>query len=411
MLLIFKRKFRFVIHIVFIGTLIISCVDPIDLNLFQRVNVIVIDGTITNVAEPQVVYLNRSKSDPITGRFGTLPLTEATVEILVDSVRVVSLRETEPGRYQAPNEFVGQVGHLYQLRFTLREGTRYLSMPENMPAVPPLANVYTRFNPISLPDKRFDGMANAYRAANDFFVDWQDPPDQHNYYRWDWKLWEKQDWCRTCTQGFYYINSPFDRSMSYEDCYSNEQIRINGYFVNDYGCRTPCWEIIRNFDIDVFDDRLSNGGMNTGRRVAQIPYHQDRGCLVEIRQSSLTSRAYQYYKLVQEQTQNNGGVADPPPTTLIGNVINTANSQENVIGYFTASAVAPVRYWLDRKQNSGRYPGLFRGLNGILPSPEGLIKDPNTDLPKPTDPTRPIPTAICVEGDTRTQTKPEGWRN
>ena len=254
-------------------------------------------------------------------------------------------------------------------------------------------------------------MANAYQGANDFFVDWQDPIEQHNYYRWDWKLWEKQDWCRTCSQGFYYINSPIDENILYEDCYSNEQIRINGYFINDYLCRTSCWEIIRNFDIDVFDDRLSNGGLNQGRRVARIPYHQDRGCLVEIRQTSLTQGAYTYFNLFRQQTQNGGGLADSPPTALTGNVRNAVDSKENVVGYFTASAVAPVRYWLDRKQNSGRYPGLFRGLNGILPSPEGLAKDPNTDLPKPTDSARPIPTAVCVDGDSRTPNRPAGWRD
>ena len=218
---------RSVFHLVgFVAVMLFlmaSCVDPEDQTLRQRVDIVVVDGSITNLIEAQVVRLNRSRSDPLTGRFGTLPLAQARVEILVDSAQVVPLRETEPGRYQAPAGFAGQVGHLYQLRFTLKEGTRYQSTSEVMPAVPAIMKVSSRFNPISLPDKRFDGMANAYQGANDFFVDWQDPIEQHNYYRWDWKLWEKQDWCRTCSQGFYYINSPIDENILYEDCYSNEQ--------------------------------------------------------------------------------------------------------------------------------------------------------------------------------------------
>lgn len=399
---------RFFLVVLLMALVVVSCVDPLDQTLIQRVDVVVIDGTITNLNELQVVYLNRSKSDPLTGRFGTLPLTKATVNIVVDSVQVVPLRETEPGRYQAPDGFTGQVDHAYQLRFTLTDGSRYESAPEIMPAVPPIANVTQRFNLTTLPAQQYDGSYNAYRGANEFFVNWQDPADQHNYYRWDWRDYEKQDWCHTCTTGFYYVNSPIN-GATYEDCYPGNG--TNGYFVNDYSCRTPCWEIVRNYDLNVFDDRLSNGGMNTGRRVAQIPYYQDRGALVEIRQSSLTAQAYRYYKLAQEQSQNNGGIADPPPTALVGNIKNVANVQERVVGYFGISAVAPVRYWLDRKENTGPYPGLFRGINGILPSPEGAARDPNTDLPKPNVSSRPTPTAVCVESDTRTQTKPVGWQD
>lgn len=387
----------------------VACVDQLDETRRGRVNIVVVDGTITNLTEAQVVRLNRSRSDSVTGRFGTLPLTGATVDVVVDSSRVVVLRETEAGRYQAPDGFVGQVGHRYQLRFTLSNGQRYESTPEVMPAVPAIAKLSVGFNPISLPAQIYDGRVNPYRAANDFFVDWQDPVSEHNYYRWDWRLWERQDWCRTCSQGFYLIDSPFDKNVLYEACYSDEQIRASGYFVNDYVCRTACWEIIRNFDLNLFDDQLSNGGLIQKRRVAQIPYYQDRGCLVELRQTSLTQRAYTYFNLFRQQTQNSGGLADPPPTALIGNVRNVANDRENVVGYFTASAVAPVRYWLDRKQNTGTYPGLFRAFNGLLPSPEGLVRDPNTDQPKPAYPTRSTPAAPCVESDTRTQTKPDGW--
>ncbi|GAB3226855.1 DUF4249 domain-containing protein [Spirosoma arcticum] len=398
------------ILLVCLGTILVpvACVDSFDQTLRGTVDVVVVDGTITNLTEPQIVRLNRSKADPLTGRFGTLPITKATVEILIDSLQVVTLHETDSGRYQAPNGFVGKIGHAYQLRFTLQDGTRYRSNPEVMAAVPSITKVSTKFNPTSLRAQLYDGTVNPYRGANDFFLDWQDPVDQHNYYRWNWKLWEKQDWCHTCVQGYYFVNSPIDRKL-YEDCYPDDG--TNGYFVNEYACRTPCWEIISSFDLNLFDDQFNNGGLIQKRQVAQIPYYQDSGCLVEIRQTSLTQKAYSYYKLFQEQTQSNGGLADPPPTALVGNVRNLANNRENVVGYFTASAVASMRQWLDRKQNTGNYPGLFRGLTGLEPSPEALNTDPNTGKQKPNVTFRPTPTAVCVDSDSRTPNKPEGWQN
>ena len=108
----------------------------------------------------------------------------------------------------------------------------------------------------------------------------------------------------------------------------------------------------------------TDGGLIAGQPVAQIPFYQHGPCLVEIRQAALTPLAYQFYKNFQNQTQNNGGVADTPPTITIGNVWNVANGRETVVGVFTASAVATVRYWLDRKDTQGSPPGLFLALNG-----------------------------------------------
>lgn len=385
-----------------LGVWLLGCVDPEDITLNQRVNVVVVDGGLTNLPEPQVIWLNRSKSDPVTGRFGTAPLEGVRVEIREDSARTISLRETTPGRYQAPDGFRGQVGHSYQLRFALPNGTRYESGAEVMPAVPPIARVSERFNAASFPSE----VQYHTQAANDFFVDWQDPADQHNYYRWDWKLWEQQDWCHTCVQGNYFMISPYDSKKLLEDCILSPGI----YYVNDYRCRTACWEIVRNYDLSVFDDQYTNGRTLQGYKIAQIPYFQAKGCLVEIRQSSLTQPAYRFYKLVQEQTQNTGGLADAPPVAVVGNLVNPANHRERVIGFFAASAVSAVRYWLDRRANTGRTPGLFLGLNGLLPSPPGLARDPNTDEIKPVPPFNAAFHAPCVPSDSRTPTKPEGWQ-
>ena len=384
-----------------------GCVEPIEQNLWQDVNVVVVDGGVTNLAEPQLIWLNRSKSDPITGRFGSYPLTEATVEVVVDSSQVVVFQETTPGRYLAPERFRGQVGHNYQLRFTLSDGTKYQSQPEVMQAVPAIDRVYEEFNPNSLTGKQ--RLVDYYTSANDFYVDFQDPEGQPNYYKWDWKLWERQEWCSTCIQGFYFIKNPFDTTQIYEGCVSGEKFNIKGYFVNDYRCRTACWEIIQNRELNLFDDQLSNGGSVRKLRVAQIPYYQPYGSLVEIRQTSLTQKAYAFYRLQQQQSQNVGGVADAPPTALVGNVQNVANSRETVVGYFTASAVASVRYWLDRKQNTGYTPGLFLALNGLSPSPEDEV-DPETGNTKYAPTYRLTPLAPCIESDTRTPKMPAGWR-
>lgn len=423
--------------------LLLSCVDPEDLNLPGKVDIIVVDGTVTNLAEPQTIRLNRSKADPLTGRFGTLPLTKATVEIVVDSTQVIFAHETMDGVYQLPSDFRGTVGHSYQLRFYLLDGPEYRSSLQTMQAVPQLTRVYARFNANSLASKPLGGY---FTAGHDMYIDTQDPADQHNYYRWDWTLYERQYYCRSCAQGVYAVNSIIPHKYKdetyyvsgtdlYEDCFTPVNYGDYGqpsihkeFWQYDYLCRTQCWEIIHNYTLNLFNDVYSNGGSLTARAVGHIPLYQRSACLVDIRQSSLTQDAYRYYALFQQQTQNTGGLADTPPSALAGNVHNVANQKETVVGYFTASAISLGHYWLDRKDAQGVSFGetdpqgphqnigddLFYALNQrqpyLEPQPPYTGERAAPKIYIWGGPPR-VPTAVCVPSDSRTPFKPDGWRN
>ncbi|GAA4458688.1 hypothetical protein GCM10023189_31330 [Nibrella saemangeumensis] len=419
-----------------------GCVDSFQPEFNATVNVVVVDGTITNLPESQVIRLNRSRADPFTGRFGNIPLTKAQVQVIVDGSQVVNAHETVEGSYQLPSDFRGQVRHSYQLRFRLEDGSQYESSPQIMPDVPPIDRVYAQFNPrVPRPNQ-----PNAFMGAHEFYLDMSDPADQQNYYKWDWKLYEKQAWCRSCTQGIYAVYNIIpgrymfgayyvSGDQLYEDCF-NQPPNVareggppyhNELWYYDYTCRTQCWEILHNYTLNLFDDALVNGNAILGRKVALIPYYQRSPCLVEIRQSALTKEAHRFFKLVETQTQNTGGLADTPPSAPVGNVKNTANARENVVGFFGASAASVVRYWLDRKDATGmpvaafddkgnpllNNEELFYALNGRRPEPEpyppytGERLEPKMQIWG--GPPR-VPTAICVPSDSRTPFKPEGWQ-
>ena len=418
-----------------------ACVDPEDLTLRGTVNVIVVDGTVTNLAEQQLIRINRSRADPYTGRFGTLPITKATVDVIEDSARIIACHETVDGTYQLPSDFKGLPGHAYQLRFTLGDGTQYVSNQQVMQPVPPIDKITARFNPRGL----FPPLNNFYTAGHDVFIDFSDPRETRNYYRWDWKLWEKQEWCRTCYQGIYsvygditvrlltgdggnfYIYTSGNTKLL-EDCYYeltppafSRRNPLPSYRY-DYSCRTQCWEIIYGHDVNVFDDQYSNGGLIVNRKVATIPFYTHNPGLVEIRQTSLTADAYRYFSLFQQQTQNTGGLADTPPTALAGNVHNAANNREVVVGFFTASAIVPSRYWLDRKDVTGVSLGGTNPEGNPLPGAELFyalnLRSPLTEPSPPqqpqlflvNSPPRP-PTAVCAPSDSKTPFKPDGWRD
>ncbi len=423
--------------------MVMGCVDPEDLTLRGTVDVIVVDGTITDLAELQTIRLNLSKADPLTGRFGTTPLTKAKVEVIVDSFQVLACHETVDGSYQLPADFKGQIGHSYQLRFTLSDGTAYQSTQQIMQPVPPIAKVSAQFNRTSLSALQLGG----YRAGHDVFIETKDPVEQHNYYRWDWTLYERQYWCRKCQNGVYAVHKVIPHQYLYyyyfvagdelfEDCFTPPTQKIDynapdvpgGDWYYDYTCRNACWEIIQGYAIQVFDDVYSNGGLISQQRVAQIPFYDYQPALVDVRQLSLTADAYRYYKLFQNQTQNTGGLADSPPTALGGNVHQVDNPRQTMVGFFTASAVSLIHYWLDRKDYQGIAYGaldpegthdnagddLFYALNLRRPRPEpappyvGGRQEPKVRIWPNTD--RP-PLAPCLLSDSKTPFKPEGWRD
>jgi hypothetical protein len=398
-----------------VGGLPLACVDPWENTLPATNDVLVVDGTITDRPETQTIQLNRSKADSITGRFGSIPLTKAQVTILVDSSQVVVCQETTPGSYQLPSDFKGQIGHAYQLRFTLADGSRYLSNQQVMQPVPPISKVTAQFNRKAIAPPFAD---NRFTAGHDLFIDFTDPVDQRNYYRWKWTLYEPQAWCRSCYEGVYAKNLlepivpatyPYyyqSTQQPYEDCFypplgSFPRNRLANQYA-DNPCRTQCWEILHSQSINVFSDRYSNGGLITRRSVASIPFYQESPCLVDIRQESLPVAAFQYYDLFQQQTQRTGGLSDTPPSALGGNIHNQANAAEGVIGYFTASSVALTHYYLTRTDTQGaEAPGLFFALHG-RPPVVGTYLDFILNLPNDR-------TALCVPLDRRTPLKPEGW--
>lgn len=406
-----------------------SCVDAFEPPLKATVDVVVVDATLTNLDEPQLIRLNRSKADPVSRLFGSTPLKQATVAIVVNDNQVIYFKETEPGRYEGPANFHGIVGQRYQLRIWLISGQFYESDQEVLPPPVAINQLTEEFDLQGLPQYKVDGAVNGFRGANSLFVDFIDPPAQRNYYRWEWRLWEKKQYCCSCTQSFYSVNTitnPNIYLIGSNQCYSTNDKPYEAcfypppapygpiklpYFDYDYRCRTRCWEILYSYELNLFDDRFSNGGKITHRPVAQIPYYQPEGALAELRQNSLTAGAYAYFQQLQQQTQNTGGVADTAPALPIGNVHNVNNPDEIVVGYFSAVGATAQRHWIDRKANTGPYPGLFQGVNGRDPveepslSPLFCANKPFTMLRDE----RP-PTAICSPTDERTPSQPLGWR-
>ena len=357
---------------------LLGCVSPYDVRYDLNANVVTVEGFVTDESEARII-LKRSISQNASSY--DVPLKGCTVTIQTGNGSNIALTETSAGIYVTPADFKGQAGQTYQLRFKTKEGQSYESLPEKMIAVPDIKKVYQQYNPKGLLNNEGTRVLG---STMDIFIDFDDPAADRNFYLWRWTLWERQPICITCEQGIY--------TQAGGECVKVFSVPAAPTY--DYICNANCWEILRSKDLNVFSDVYSNGRAVVGRSIAKIPFHSKLGALLEVEQLGLGLAAYDYYQLLRNQTQTTGTLTDTPPAPIVGNVKNSNDSEEKVVGYFGAATVKKVRYWIDRSgyDDARLTPLLGREINL-----------------EPTTPFRP-PAAPCLLGRNRTPFTPQGWR-
>jgi hypothetical protein len=401
-----KKIFKYSLFLLLIG-FASSCVDSYNVDIYTVKGYLLVDGTITNLNEPQYVILARTKadtkfkssdftSDIVPSEDDLIPQTKAGVELVVNGgAEVYRLSEVEPGIYQTPARFVGKIGNTYQLRILTSDNRRYISLPEKILPVPAIKSVAEQYNERGVLEI---GSSSERIPSHDLYIDFDDTPNQRNFYRWRWVGYELLKYCETCVQARYY---KYESAIGQTgDCFKDYTLATNEYA--DYVCDDRCWGLFPNTDINIFTDVYTDGQAQKGKLVAQVPYYQSNPCMVSIQQLSISANAYRYYKLLKDQSQSVGTLADTPPAPIQSNIVNQEDDREIVLGYFSASAVSEVRQMIDRKdvKNYGAdYNRLFQIFNNREPQGEGF----NIDRQKPE-------TAICKLTRNKTPIVPNGWK-
>lgn len=80
-----------------------------------------------------------------------------------------------------------------------------------------------------------------------------------------------------------------------------------------------------------------------------------------VRQQALTNEAYDYWMNLERTTENLGGLFDPLPSEVQGNIISITNPAETVIGMFSAGTVQEKRIFIDRTDLPPELSGFYQG--------------------------------------------------
>lgn len=310
-------------------------------------NFLVVDGVINATANgTTVITLSRTKRLADT----TINSVETTARVTVEgeSGGVFSLVNLGDGRYTINQLNINSAGK-YRLKIITADGKQYLSAFVAVKPTPPIDSV-------------------TWKQPDDLTISVHTRDRQNNtrYYRWDFvETWQ--------------YTAPLNTT------WGEKNGRI---FVVDSNTQVfTCWISVNSTDIllgnsiQLSEDVISNLPLTT------IPKNSEKPLIkysILVNQYALTREAYEYWQILQKNTQNLGTLFDPQPSQLKGNIQCVTNPGEPVIGFVSICPIQQKRIFISNAELTN-WPGPPPPDNcGIIGIPQDPVDFLNYTFDDPT---------------------------
>ena len=299
-------------HIILILALMCgSCVEPYEPELEETQEVMVISGMITDQAGRHVITVSRSSPYKLPEYQG---VDFCMVSVVNQKGDVVHYGNTGEGIYEAdvPESFL-EVGDAVSMQVITPEDRIYLSEYDTILACPELDSVYYELGQQETPDPDFT------RPGIQFYLDMSGKPGDSRNIIWQvdetWEYWA----------------SLFGTHIL-RDWGDSEEFRTNVIF--------KCWK--QNPLDHVYLGSTRNLLANELKRLPLnfVSNETDRLSVtyrLQVKQQSLSSEAYDYWKRMNDQSVESGGLYEKQPASVAGNIFNVDDPEEVVLGYFYAT--------------------------------------------------------------------------
>ena len=306
------RKISFLL---LIGCLFPTCLDEIDIDAPVGESILTVSGNIYSAPGPYSVFLTES-AEFAPGSTGVPDaVLGATIKIMDNQGNEEVLQEFENGEYRtAVNGIRGIIGRSYQIEIQVN-GKTYLSRPEEMLPVVSAESLDFEVNT----GERLNDAGNFVNSTdvtvkvNTFFP----PSESGSFLRWT--TFGVYEYAEIGTQG----------NLNPQICYVTEDIDFDNVAVASSEA--------------VAGDFLQQQKVIT--RTVDFRFTA-RYCFNVIQQS-ITESAYNFWSAVGEEFERSGNIFETPPGKIRGNIFNTADESEEVLGYFSAAAVDTINILIE----------------------------------------------------------------
>jgi hypothetical protein len=334
-----------------------SCVDPVQLDVAGEEQFLVIEGQITNVEESYKVRIFESAQQK-SGKINmTNPISNAEVIIWSQDGENITLSEVEPGQYMSKiGELVGQSGIQYYLEVKLSDGKEYRSNPEYIDQVTPISDVSFKF----LPEEQLNQFENiVIKNMLKVFIDVELTDDrEETFLKWE-------------VNGEYQFNEykfPGPDVVN-RTCYVLDNLPLGDV------------EILKASSIDQIDiSEIEIKSVKVNHKFAS-------NYCFHIRQETLSQGAYDYWEKIKKITESEGSLFENPFGRVRGNITNINDSSDQVMGYFSASAIAEEKAFV----------------------PIEIVNNPKSPCPTYRDPILGPACRDCMTIKKSSLTKPSYW--
>lgn len=305
-------KFKFFGLILLASFVLNSCIDEVKLDIDNNQQRLVLEGQIADSLQVYTIKISNSAIIGVGNDNILTPVSGATVMVLDDEGGSFEFAETSPGNYS--REMRGEVGRTYHLEVTTSDGKSIKSNPTVLRASPPLLPASAEvIQDITISANGRPVTANKLSVKMNTDVSGlADRP----YLRWQAK-------------GEYEFKENYPMALNTKTCYIKNNIDIN--------------------NIKVFDTNDLAGGLLTDEPFLLTDYNYRfafQYCF-HLFQYSISKEEYKYWQTVHDIVNIDGSLFDPPPGTVKGNLYNTNDPEEQILGYFSVAGVSYRREFMD----------------------------------------------------------------
>jgi hypothetical protein len=304
-----------------------ACIEPYTPPVSEaNVNLLVVDGFVNASNGTATVKITRSL--PVESAEVVPSESGSQVSIEDDHGATFPLSENERGVYRGP---VSGVSFANQYRLLIRtfDHHEYASDFVSIKQTPPIDSVHYSIEP--------EGIQLA--------VTTHDVTGKSVYFRWKYK--ETYEYNASFNSTLIFVGSeivgrPFNLSLF------------------------TCWKSIPSTAILVSSTERLKQSVVSNFPITLIPpasIKTSRTYSILVEQQTLTAEGYNYWLNVQKSTESLGGLFDPLPSEVKGNVHSTSIPGEMVIGFFGGSTIDSARIFIKPFQLPGNVRGYRDGSN------------------------------------------------
>lgn len=300
----------------------ISCLEPYQPpEIAQNIKILVVDGFVNSTAGSANVKL--SHTNPISSESSGEPETNATVTIEDENGASFSLTEQPSGYYTAEGMDIN-INSKYRLVIQRSDNQRVSSDFIALKNAPPIDSI-------------------SWAPENDglnIFVNTHDASGEARYYYWDYvETWE-------------YVSPQFSYYKWVNKVPTLREPNESTY---------KCWRTVPSSKITVGSSLHLEENVIKGFPITFIPAGSTKISIlysILVRQRTLRKEEYDFWKELQKTTENLGGLFDPLPYQVKGNLRSDSDPNTEVLGIFSGGSVQETRFFI----NAADVPAYLRNF-------------------------------------------------